>query len=568
MSENKINQLENPSEMPGNFIHDFIDEDLAEGGQYEGRTVHTRFPPEPNGYLHIGHAKAIYIDFATAAKYNGICNLRMDDTNPIREDVEYVDAIIEDVHWLGYDWDDRFYFASDYFEDMYQYAVELIEKGLAFVCELTPDQIRETRGTLTEPGTNSPYRDRSIAENLDLFKRMRAGEFENGKMTLRAKIDMSAGNMNMRDPVIYRIAHETHHRTGDTWCIYPMYDFAHPIEDAIEGITHSLCSLEFEDHRPLYNWFVENCSVPYKPRQIEFSRLNIENTVLSKRKLRTLVEENIVNGWDDPRMPTIGGLRRRGYTAQSIRNFCERVGISKVDSMVSHDFLEFCLREDLNDHALRGSAVLDPIKLIITNYPEEQKESVEVQNFPYKPELGSHEMTFSKEIWIEKNDYAIDPPKKYHRLYEGNEVRLRGAYIVKCTGHITDDSGNIVAVTAEYDPESKCGKATDGRKIRGTIHWVGTEDAVDSEIRIYENLFSVADPGSSDQDYHELINPESLTIIQNAKIEPWILNEENKGKAFQFMRQGYFIEDNKDSTPDKPVFNRAVSLRETYKPNK
>ncbi|NLJ95320.1 MAG: glutamine--tRNA ligase/YqeY domain fusion protein [Clostridiaceae bacterium] len=554
--------------MPSNFIHDFIDEDIAEGGQYEGRTVHTRFPPEPNGYLHIGHAKAIYIDFGTAAKYNGICNLRMDDTNPAREEVEYVEAIKEDVNWLGYDWGDRFFYASDYFEDMYQFAVELIEKGLAFVCELTPEEIRETRGTLTEPGKNSPYRDRPIEENLDLFKRMRAGEFEDGKMTLRAKIDMSSGNINMRDPVIYRIAHEHHHRTGDDWCIYPMYDFAHPLEDALEGITHSLCSLEFEDHRPLYDWFIENCSVPYTPRQIEFARLNIDYTVMSKRKLRVLVEENIVSGWDDPRMPTISGLRRRGYTPQAIRNFCERIGISKVDSLVSYDFLEFCLREDLNEHALRGSAVLDPIKLIITNYPNEQKESMTVQNFPYKPELGSHEMTFSKEVWIERNDYAVDPPKKYHRLYKGNEVRLRGAYIVKCTGHIEDDDGNIIAVTAEYDPESRGGKAADGRKIRGTIHWVGTEDAVDAEVRVYDKLFSVPDPDDSDLDYHELINPNSLEVIENAKLEPWLLSKENQGNAFQFIRQGYFIEDSEDSTKEKPVFNRTVSLRETYKPNK
>jgi glutaminyl-tRNA synthetase len=565
MTEVKKSILNNPGKMPNNFIHDFIDQDIASGGQYEGRTVHTRFPPEPNGYLHIGHAKAIYIDFGTAEKYNGLCNLRMDDTNPITEDVEYVDAIKEDVHWLGYDWGDRFYYASDYFEEMYGYAVELIEKGLAYVCQLTADQIRETRGTLTEPGQNSPYRDRSIEDNLDLFSRMRAGEFEDGKMTLRAKIDMNSGNINMRDPVIYRIAHEKHHRTGDDWCIYPMYDFAHPLEDAIEGITHSLCSLEFEDHRPLYDWFVENCSVPYIPRQIEFARLNIEYTIMSKRKLRTLVEEGIVDGWDDPRMPTISGLRRRGYTPQAIRNFCERIGISKVESIVSHDFLEFCLREDLNDNALRGSAVLDPIKLIITNYPADQTEQVEVQNFPYKPEFGTHEMSFSREVWIERNDYAVDPPQKYHRLYEGNEVRLRGAYIVKCTGHLEDEDGNITAVLAEYDPESKGGKAADGRKIRGTIHWVDVNAAVDSEIRVYDKLFTVKDPDASDLDYHELINQDSLQVIKNAKLEPWLL-EEGQDSDFQFIRQGYFIQDNKDSTPEKPVFNRAVSLRETYKP--
>ncbi len=567
MSNKEQSKLENPASMPANFIHDFIDEDISPEGQYAGRTVHTRFPPEPNGYLHIGHAKAIYIDFGTAAKYNGLCNLRMDDTNPLREDVEYVESIKEDVHWLGYDWEDRFYYASSYFEKMYEFAIELIEKGLAYVCELSADEIRETRGTLTEPGKNSPYRERSVEENLDLFKRMRAGEFSNGQMTLRAKIDMSSGNMNMRDPVIYRIAHEHHHRTGNEWCIYPMYDFAHPIEDALEGITHSLCSLEFEDHRPLYDWFIENCSVPYKPRQIEFSRLNIENTVMSKRKLRTLVEEKIVDGWDDPRMPTISGLRRRGFTPQSIRNFCERIGISKVDSMVSHDFLEFCVREDLNEHALRGSAILDPIKLIITNYPEDQVETVDVENFPYKPELGRHDMQFSKEIWIERSDYEVNPPKKYHRLFKDNEVRLRGAYIVKCTGHIEDENGHIIAVTAEYDPQSKGGKAADGRKIRGTIHWVGSTDGVNAEVRIYDNLFSVKNPDDSELDYHELINPDSLKIISNAIVEPWLLTEENQNKSFQFLRQGYFVQDNKDSTPEKPVFNRTVSLRETYKPN-
>ena len=567
MTEYKKTILENPAEMPNNFIHDLIDADLSEGGQYHGRTVHTRFPPEPNGYLHIGHAKAIYIDFATAAKYGGICNLRMDDTNPISEDKVYVESIKKDVAWLGYDWEDRFYYASDYFEEMYGFALELIDKGLAYVCELTAEEIRETRGTLKKAGKNSPYRDRPIEESLDLFKRMRAGEFANGQMTLRAKIDMSSGNINMRDPIIYRISHESHHRTGNDWCIYPMYDFAHPLEDALEGITHSLCSLEFEDHRPLYNWFIENCSVPYIPRQIEFARLNIDYTIMSKRKLKILVDEGIVDDWDDPRMPTISGLRRRGYTPQAIRNFCERIGISKVESLVSHDFLEFCLREDLNDHALRGSAVLDPIKLIITNYPENQTEQVEVQNFPYKPEFGKHQMQFSNEVWIERNDYALDPPKKYHRLYKGNEVRLRGAYIVKCTGHIEDDSGNIIAVTAEYDTESKGGKAADNRRIRGTIHWVDTKSAVDAEVRIYENLFTVANPDDSDLDYHELINPNSLTIIKDAKLEPWLL-ENQDSQVFQFMRQGYFVEDEKDSSKEYPVFNRAVSLRETYKPNK
>lgn len=548
-----------------NFIHDFIDEDLKEGGRSYGQTVHTRFPPEPNGYLHIGHAKAVCIDFGTALKYKGLCNLRMDDTNPVKEDESFVRQIQSDIHWLGFDWGDRFFHASDYFEQMYGFAEELITKGLAFVCEMSQDEMREARGTLTEPGKESPWRNRPMEESLDLFRRMRAGEFPDGALTLRAKIDMSSGNMNMRDPVIYRISHQQHHRTGDQWCIYPMYDFAHPIEDAIEGITHSLCSLEFEDHRPLYNWVVENISAPSKPRQIEFARLNLDYTVMSKRKLRTLVEEGIVDGWDDPRMPTLSGLRRRGYTPASIRNFCERIGVSKVDSRVSLDFLEYCLREDLDQEALRAMAVLDPLKLVITNYPEGQSEKLPSENHPKREELGSHEMTFSREVWIERSDFEEVPPKKYHRLYPGNEVRLRGAYIVRCTGCDKDSEGRVTTVYAEYDPASRGGSAPDGRKVRGTIHWVDSETAVDAEVRLYNTLFSVPQPDADERDYHELINPDSVVRLEGAKIERW-LYEERKKHSWQFMRQGYFVTDSKDDTDEHPVFNRAVSLKESYKP--
>ncbi len=480
-------------ENTSNFIHDFIDEDIAEGGAYAGMQVHTRFPPEPNGYLHIGHAKAIYIDFGTAQKYGGVCNLRMDDTNPSKEDVEYVDAIKEDIRWLGYDWGDRFYYASDYFEDMYGFAVELIKKGLAYVCELTPEQTREMRGSVGVPA-QSPYRDRPIEESLDLFARMRAGEFENGKMTLRAKIDLASGNFNMRDPVIYRINHASHHRTGDKWCIYPMYDFAHPIEDAMEHITHSLCSLEFEDHRPLYDWVVENTSVPSKPRQIEFARLGINYTVMSKRKLRKLVEDEFVSGWDDPRMPTLCGLRRRGYTPESIRNFCERIGVSKTASTVEFGFLEHCLREDLNEKATRVMAVLEPVKLTITNYPEGKTETFTVENNPNRPEDGEREVSFSRNLYIEAEDFMEVPAPKYFRLFPGNEVRLKGAYVAKCTGCIKDESGRVIEVLAEYDPESSGGNPKDGRKVKSTIHWVDAGTAVDAEVRIYDNLFSDADP--------------------------------------------------------------------------
>ncbi|WP_418521964.1 glutamine--tRNA ligase/YqeY domain fusion protein [Hominenteromicrobium sp.] len=551
-------------EISSSFIDDFIIEDLAEGGRCEGMKVHTRFPPEPNGYLHIGHAKAIYVDFGTAERFNGICNLRMDDTNPTKEDVEYVDAIKEDIHWLGYDWEDRFYYASDYFEDMYNGAVELIKKGLAYVCELTPDQMREMRGDLTTPA-QSPYRDRPMEESLDLFARMRAGEFEDGRMTLRAKIDLASGNFNMRDPVIYRINHMPHHRTGTKWCIYPMYDFAHPIEDAMEHITHSLCSLEFEDHRPLYDWVINNVTLPAKPRQIEFARLGINNTVMSKRKLRALVEGGYVSGWDDPRMPTICGLRRRGYTPASIRNFSVRNGVSKVNSTVEYSFLEHCLREDLNLTAKRVMGVLNPVKLILTNYPEDRTETFEVENNPNRPEDGTRTVTFGRELYIEAEDFMETPVKGYFRLFPGNEVRLKTTYVVKCTGCKKDENGNVIEVYAEYDPESRGGNPADGRKIKSTIHWVDAKNAEDAEIRLYDNLFTVEDPDAGD--FLELLNPDSLKVLTGCKVEA-SLKTAKPGESFQFMRQGYFCVDNKDSAEDHLVFNRSVSLKDGFKKKK
>ena len=551
-------------EISSSFIDDFIIEDLAEGGRCEGMKVHTRFPPEPNGYLHIGHAKAIYVDFGTAERFNGICNLRMDDTNPTKEDVEYVDAIKEDIHWLGYDWEDRFYYASDYFEDMYNGAVELIKKGLAYVCELTPDQMREMRGDLTTPA-QSPYRDRPMEESLDLFARMRAGEFEDGRMTLRAKIDLASGNFNMRDPVIYRINHMPHHRTGTKWCIYPMYDFAHPIEDAMEHITHSLCSLEFEDHRPLYDWVINNVTLTAKPRQIEFARLGINNTVMSKRKLRALVEGGYVSGWDDPRMPTICGLRRRGYTPASIRNFSVRNGVSKVNSTVEYSFLEHCLREDLNLTAKRVMGVLNPVKLILTNYPEDRTETFEVENNPNRPEDGTRTVTFGRELYIEAEDFMETPVKGYFRLFPGNEVRLKTTYVVKCTGCKKDENGNVVEVYAEYDPESRGGNPADGRKIKSTIHWVDAKNAEDAEIRLYDNLFTVEDPDAGD--FLELLNPDSLKVLTGCKVEAG-LKTAKPGESFQFMRQGYFCVDNKDSAEDHLVFNRSVSLKDGFKKKK
>ena len=566
MADN-IDKTEEKEEVgTSNFIHNFIDEDIAEGGDYEGMTVHTRFPPEPNGYLHIGHAKAVCINFETAKKYGGLCNLRMDDTNPSKEEEEYVKAIKEDVSWLGYDWEDRLYYASDYFLQMYEYAIELIEKGLAYVCELDAEQMRKNRGDISTPA-KSPYRDRPIEESLDLFTRMKDGEFEDGKMTLRAKIDLASGNFNMRDPVIYRISRGTHLRTGDDWCIYPMYDFAHPLEDAIEDITHSLCSLEFEDHRPLYEWVINNTSVKSKPRQIEFARLNINYTVMSKRRLKVLVDEGVVSGWDDPRMPTLSGLRRRGYTPAAIRNFCDRIGISKVASVVDYGFLEHCLREDLNETAQRLMVVKDPIKLIITNYPEDKTESLETENNPNRPEDGNRMVTFSRECYIEERDFMEEPIRRYQRLYPGNEVRLKSAYIVKCTGCKKDEDGNVTEVYATYDPETKGGKTTDGRKVRGTIQWVDAKNYVDCEIRQYDSLFTDPEPDVGGKDYMKYINPDSLKILNNCKAEATI-KDVTPPKNYQFMRIGYFCLDNKDSTEDNIVFNRSVPLRDGFKKKK
>jgi len=560
-----------------NFIHTFIEEDIAAGGQYEGKKVHTRFPPEPNGYLHIGHCKALCIDFGTAEKFGGLCNLRMDDTNPSKEDTEYVDAIKEDIKWLGFTWDDRFYYASDYFDKMYECAEDLIKKGLAYVCELTPDEMREMRGDVNTPA-RSPYRDRPAEESLDLFRRMKAGEFADGSMTLRAKIDLASGNFNMRDPVIYRINHAHHHRQGDKWCIYPMYDFAHPIEDAMEYITHSLCSLEFEAHRPLYNWVVEHCDVPAKPRQIEFARLGIDHTVMSKRKLRALVETGRVSGWDDPRMPTLCGLRRRGYTAKSVRNFCERIGVAKAASTVEYSFLEHCLREDLNLTAQRTMAVLRPLKLTVTNYPEGQSEIVTVENNPTDPAQGTHDITFSRNLYIESDDFLEVPIPKYKRMYPGNEVRLKGAYLVTCTGCVKDENGNVVEVLCEYDPDSRGGDPADGRKVKGaTMHWVDAATAVDAEVRLYDNLFSDAQPDAADKDFLECLNPESLTVLTGCKVEANLVEdarafaakgEERKSfnaPSYQFMRVGYFCMDNKDCTAERLVFNRSVSLKDSFK---
>ena len=548
-----------------NFIHQFIDEDIAEGGRFQGMAVHTRFPPEPNGYLHIGHCKALCIDFGTAEKYGGLCNLRMDDTNPTKEDVEYVQAIREDIHWLGFDWGGRFFYASDYFEQMYQCAEDLIEKGLAYVCELSPEQFREYRGDVNVPA-RSPYRDRPAPESLDLFRRMRAGEFPNGAMTLRAKIDLASGNFNMRDPVIYRINHMRHHRQGDKWCIYPMYDFAHPIEDALEGITHSLCSLEFEDHRPLYDWVIANCGLPAAPRQIEFARLGINYTVMSKRKLRALVEDGRVSGWDDPRMPTLCGLRRRGYTPASIRNFCERIGVAKASSTVEYAFLEHCLREDLNETARRVMAVIRPVKLTITNYPEGQSESFEVENNPNRPEDGVRMISFSRELYVEAEDFLETPVPKYKRLYPGGpECRLKGAYLITCTGCRKDEDGNIVEILAEYDPASRGGNPADGRKVKGaTIHWVDAATAVDAECRLYDSLFTDPAPDGADKDFLECLNPDSLEVVSGCKVESG-LKAAAAPAGFQFMRVGYFCLDSRDSTPEHLVFNRSVSLKDSFK---
>ena len=573
--EIKLTQDEAPESR--NFIHAFIEEDIGPGGQFEGMTVHTRFPPEPNGYLHIGHCKALTIDFGTAERYNGLCNLRMDDTNPTKEDEEFVEAIKQDIHWLGFDWGDRFFYGSDYFEEDYRQAVLLIKKGLAYVCQLTPEEFKQNRGDIGIPAV-SPYRDRPVEESLDLFARMRAGEFPNGAMTLRARIDLTSGNFNMRDPVIYRINHMSHHRQGNKWCIYPMYDFAHPIQDALEGITHSLCSLEFEAHRPLYNWVIDHCELPARPRQIEFARLGIDHTVMSKRKLRRLVEEHYVSGWDDPRMPTLCGLRRRGYTAASIRNFCERIGVAKSPNVIEYGFLEHCLREDLNAHAERTMAVLHPVKLTVTNYPEGQSETFTVENNPTDPTQGTHDITFSRHLWIEEDDFMEIPVPKYKRLTpNGPECRLKGAYLVTCTGCVKDESGRVVEVLCTYDPDSRGGDPADGRKVKGaTLHWVDAENCLDAEVRLYDNLFLDAAPDGPDKDFLDCLNPDSLTVLTGCKVEPEMRRvaeafdkQENRTGAnaptFQFMRVGYFCMDNRDCTAEHLVFDRSVSLKDSFK---
>ncbi len=546
---------------PSDFIRAMIDEDNRTG-RFGGR-VHTRFPPEPNGYLHIGHAKSICLNFGIAEDYGGKCNLRFDDTNPTKEGDEYVQSIQEDVRWLGYDWEDRLFYASDYFEQMYQYAIQLIEAGKAYVDDLSADEIRAYRGTLTEPGKESPYRNRSVAENLDLFRRMRAGEFPDGSRVLRAKIDMSSPNLNMRDPIIYRILHASHHRTGDQWCIYPMYDFAHGLEDSIEGITHSICTLEFEDHRPLYDWFLDELGV-YHPQQIEFARLNLSYTVMSKRKLLKLVEEGHVAGWDDPRMPTIAGLRRRGYTPAAIRDFCTRIGVAKSNSVVDIALLEHCLREDLNATSPRVMAVLDPLKVVIDNYPEGQVEMFEADNHPGDPAMGTRQVPFSRVIYIERDDFMEDPPRKYYRLAPGREVRLKHAYYITCVDVVKDESGQVVELHCTYDPESRGGTTPDGRRVRGTLHWVSAEHALPAEVRLYESLFLKANPYEVEegQDFTANLNPNSLTVLTDSLVEPSLAHAA-PGSRYQFMRKGYFCVD-PDSTSEKLVFNRTVPLRDSW----
>lgn len=543
-----------------NFIEQIIDKDLAEG-KYE--TICTRFPPEPNGYLHIGHAKSILLNYGLSQEFNGRFNLRFDDTNPTKEKIEFVESIKADVKWLGADWEDRLFFASNYFDQMYEAAVKLIKKGKAFVCDLTAEEIREYRGTLTEPGKNSPYRDRSVEENLDLFERMKNGEFEDGSKVLRAKIDMASPNINMRDPVIYRVAHMTHHNTGDKWCIYPMYDFAHPIEDAIEGVTHSICTLEFEDHRPLYDWVVKELEYPFPPKQIEFAKLYLTNVVTGKRYIKRLVEEGIVDGWDDPRLVSIAALRRRGFTPESIKMFVELCGVSKANSSVDYAMLEYCIREDLKLKRSRVMAVLDPLKLIIDNYPEGQVEELEAPNNMENEELGSRMVPFSKELYIEREDFMVEPPKKYKRLYPGNEVRLMNAYFVTCTGYDTDEDGNVTAVHCTYDPATKGGNAPDGRKVKGTIHWVSAQDNVKAEVRLYENIID-EEKGVYNEDGSLNLNPNSLTIVKDCYLER-SLKDAKPYDSFQFVRNGFFCVDAKDSKEDALVFNRIVSLKSSFK---
>ena len=543
-----------------NFIEQIIEKDLAEG-KYE--TICTRFPPEPNGYLHIGHAKSILLNYGLSQEYNGKFNLRFDDTNPTKEKIEFVESIKADVKWLGADWEDRLFFASNYFDQMYEAAIKLIKKGKAFVCDLTAEQIREYRGTLTEPGKNSPYRDRSVEENLDLFERMKNGEFEDGTKVLRAKIDMASPNINMRDPVIYRVAHMTHHNTGDKWCIYPMYDFAHPIEDAIEGVTHSICTLEFEDHRPLYDWVVRELEYPYPPKQIEFAKLYLTNVVTGKRYIKRLVEEGIVDGWDDPRLVSIAALRRRGFTPESIKMFVELCGVSKANSSVDYAMLEYCIREDLKLKRSRVMAILDPVKLIIDNYPEGQIEELEAPNNMENETLGTRKVPFGKELYIEREDFMVEPPKKYKRLYPGNEVRLMNAYFVTCVGYDTDEEGNVTVVHCTYDPASKGGNSPDGRKVKGTIHWVSAQDNVQAEVRLYENIID-EEKGVYNEDGSLNLNPNSLTVLKNCYVEK-SLKDAKAYDSFQFVRNGFFCVDAKDSKEDALVFNRIVSLKSSFK---
>jgi len=542
------------------FIREIVLED-DRTGKHGGR-VATRFPPEPNGYLHIGHAKSICLNFGIAAEFGGTCNLRFDDTNPEKEEQEYVDSIIRDVHWLGFDWQDRLFYASDYYHQLYEYAEQLIRLGKAYVCDLTPDEVRRTRGTLTEPGEESPYRRRGVEENLDLFQRMRAGEFPDGARTLRARIDMASPNLNLRDPVLYRIKRATHHRTGDEWCIYPMYDYAHPISDMLEGITHSICTLEFEDHRPLYDWFLDELKTPCHPQQIEFARLNLTYTVMSKRRLLQLVQEGIVRGWDDPRMPTLAGMRRRGFTPEAIRAFCDRIGVAKRDSVVDVALLEDALREDLNRRAPRVMGVLRPVKLVLDNYPEGQVESMEIPNNPEDPAAGTRKVLFSRELFVEREDFREDPPKKYHRMSPGREVRLRAAYLVTATHALKNDAGEIVEIHATYDPATRGGTAPDGRSPRGTLHWVSAAHALDAEVRLYDHLFDKPFPGDESGNFLDDIHPGSLQVLAGCKLESSVDGAPAEA-FFQFERQGYFCVD-PDSRPGAPVFNRSVSLRDSW----
>lgn len=561
MAEN--NELENSEKKSLNFVEQIVADDLKAGKN--GGRLNTRFPPEPNGYLHIGHAKAICMDFGIAEKFGGTCNLRFDDTNPVKEDVEYVDAIRDDIHWLGFDWGDREYYASDYFQKLYDLAERLIKEGKAYVDDQTSEQIAAQKGTPTEPGQESPYRNRSVEENLDLFRRMNAGEFEDGARVLRAKIDMASDNMHFRDPIMYRIIHTPHHRTGDKWKVYPMYDFAHGQSDYFEGVTHSICTLEFVPHRPLYDYFVDELAdETYRPRQIEFNRLNLTYTVMSKRKLLTLVKEGLVNGWDDPRMPTICGMRRRGYSAKAIRKFIDTIGYTKYEALNSVSLLEHAVREDLNAVATRVMAVINPLKLVITNYPEGQTETVSMENNPEQPDAGTHEMPFSREIFIEREDFMENPPKKFFRLAPGGEVRLKGAYIIKCEDVVKDADGNITEVHCTYDPSTRSGLPGAARKVKGTLHWVSAKDAIDAEVRLYDRLFNVENPAAEpDRDFREMLNPDSLKVVKGVKVEPFAAANAVPGTKFQFQRIGYFTPDN-DSRPDALVFNRTIALKDTW----